>query len=136
MHRAERVGVQQALERAQVAVPAAVVEDREQHAPLARRGHQPPTLGRGQRERLVDHDREPGLDRGEAEQQVRGVAGGHDDEIVLVGRLPQLADVAEDGDAGMLPAGLGLPIRVARDDGDQPQGGGAGDEGSVEDGAR
>ena len=136
MHRAEPIGGEQAPERAQVTVPAAVVEDREQHPPLARRGDQAPALGRGQREGLVDHDGEAGLDRSEAEGQAGGVGGRHHHQVVVAGRPPQLIDVAEDAGAGMLPADLGLPVGVAGDDRDELQPGRAGDEGSVEHGAR
>ena len=76
--------LEEAANGEEVAVPAAVLEDREQPAGAAGLLHELASLGGGDRERLVHDHVYPGVDRGAGHRHVLAVGGGDDGDVDLL----------------------------------------------------
>ncbi len=135
LHLAQLAALDQRGQGAEVVVPATVLEDREQQPALLGEGRQLARLGRRARDRLVHDHRQPGLQRGRRERDVRLVRGGDHDEVQLVGALPQLARRSGEPDVRVRGAGVRLALLVRRHHRVEDQAPGRGDQRGVEDGA-
>src|SRR5690606_935170 len=93
-------------------------------------------LGRRGGQRLVDDDRQAGLQGGGGQRDVGLVRGGDDQQVQLVGAGEQLVRGGGDADVRVLGAGLPLPLRVRGDHRVEREALGGGDQRGVEHGAR
>src|SRR5690606_15461562 len=76
--------------RQEIAVLAPVLEDREHDAALPRTGDELMSGRRRHRQRLVDNDRNTGLNSGSRQWHMRRVGRRDDDEIDVPGAVPDL----------------------------------------------
>ena len=93
------------------------------------------SLLRVQRERLVDDDRQPRLERGQPEREVALVRRRDHGQVELGRSLPDLIRSPDDLNSGVLPERLVAALFVTGHDHRQPEPRGRGDERRVEDGA-
>ncbi len=117
---AEGARREQRPHRQEVAVPAPVLVD----------GQDPPGAFGGleqrlgfrdvHRDRLVDDDVPPGLERADPDRDV-GPVRGHDHDHLDVAGVEELVDGRDDRRSGVLGGRLRLPLRVRGGDGGQPQ---------------
>ena len=125
---AERAIGDEAAQREEVGVPAAVVEHREDAAGARGETGEPLRLGQCEREGLVDDDVPAGRERPAGEVGVGVVRRGDDDEVE-VGSRQDGVGVRQDRRVRQVGPHLG---RVARRDGSEAQAGRGGDQGHVE----
>ena len=93
-------------------------------------------VGRRGGDRLVDHDRETGVDRGHGQRNVRAIRRGNDHDVQRPRRRPQRLGVRQAAAAsGMRRGGLRAPGGIRRDDSGQPQARRRRNQRAVEDGA-
>ena len=109
-----------------VPVPAAVLEDAQQHVVAAARLDHRVGFAGVQAHHLVGDDVLPGVHRLDGERRVRVVRRREDDEVDVAVR-EHVAERLERGDA-VLSLGLGPPLGRARDDGGELQLGHPADE--------
>ena len=119
----------------EVSVPAPVLEHRQQEPALGSRIDESAPFGRIERERLVDDDRELGLESRQPERNVAAVRRRDHGQIELARPLPDLVSRPDHGHAGVLAERLLAALAVAGHDHGQLQARGRGDERRVEDGA-
>ena len=134
VHTAELVRGQQPPQRQEVPVPAPVLKHRQQQPALGSRIDEPAPFGRIQRERLVDDDRELGLESRQPERNVAAVRRRDHGQIELARPLPDLVSRPDHGHAGVLAERLLAALAVAGHDHGQLQARCRGDERRVEDG--
>ena len=118
--RAESPLVEQCSDGLEVAVPAPVLVDGQDPARAFGRLDQRLGLRHVHRDRLVDHDVPPGVERADADRDVGPVRRRDDDHLDLAG-VEQLVDRADDPGPRMLGGGARLATRVGRRDRGQPQ---------------
>jgi hypothetical protein len=116
VHAAELVRVEQTAQRQEVAVPAPVLEHRQHQSALGGRVDKPAALGCVQRERFVDDDRQPGLERGQPERHVAAVRSRDHGQIELSRPLPDLVSRSDHGHARVLTERLLAALVVAGHD--------------------
>ena len=129
-------GVQQLPHRQEVPVPAPVLERGHHQAPLGGRVDERASLLRVQRERLVDDDGQPRLERGQPEREMALVRRRDHGQIELGRSLPDLIRGPDDLNSSVLPERLVAALFVTGHDHRQPEARRRRDERRVEDGAR
>ena len=117
VHRAERALADELPHREEVAVPAAVLEHGQHEAVLVGGVDEPPCLLGRRRERLVDDDREPDLERGQRIGHVEAVRRRHHDEVEVAGPLEHVLRAVEHEHAGIPLLRAPPPLGVASRDG-------------------
>ena len=117
VHGAERALADELPHRQEVAVPAAVLEHGQHEAALVGGVDEPPCLLGRRRERLVDDDREPDLERGQRIGHVEAVRRRHHDEVEVAGPLEHVLRAVEHEHAGIPLLRAPPPFGVASRDG-------------------
>ncbi len=120
-------------DRTEVVVPAAVLEDGQQQTAVGGQRGELLGLGGGRGQRFVDDHREPGLQGGGGQRDMRFVRARQDDQIEVVGAVEEGLGGVDRTDPGMLGAGLRLALGTAGRDGVEVQPVGGGDQRRVKD---
>jgi hypothetical protein len=129
---AERPPGDEPLQRQEVTVPAAVVEDACDNAARSGSFLEPLSVGHARGERLVHHQVEPGLDRGQPERGMLAVRRGDHHQVVRVRPGEQRRGVRQDLHPGMCSPRLLGSLGVRGDDRGKGQAGNGLDERRVE----
>jgi hypothetical protein len=113
---AERARLEETAHRHEVAVPAAVLVDREHPAEPIGFGDEPSRIGGGRRQRLVDDHRQPRGERRHRQRHVRAIRRRDDDELQIRRAREQRLDVLDEERVRMLARRLRAARRVPRHD--------------------